>query len=105
MDERSFQGLPSVLGSHCILFQVPAIVSEKVYIPPALVAFFNNADVLVKALILLFTQISTVLWKIVQVWPQKVEFDLYSCSELGRISSVVLQFPSCITYSVFPASF
>ena len=35
MDERSFQGLPPVLGSHCILFHVPAVVSEKIYIPLA----------------------------------------------------------------------
>ena len=41
MDERSFWGLPPVLGSPCILFQAPAVVSEKVYIPLALVALFH----------------------------------------------------------------
>ena len=45
MDERSFQVLPSVFGSHCIPFQAPAVVNEKVYIPPALVAFFLNVNV------------------------------------------------------------
>lgn len=67
MDERSFQGLPPVPSSNRILFQAPAVVSEKVYIQPALVALFHNVNVLLKALTLLFTQISTVLWKIVQV--------------------------------------
>lgn len=61
MDERSFQGLPPVLGSHCIPFQAPAVVSEKVYIPPALVSLFHNANVLVEVITLLFTQISSSL--------------------------------------------
>ena len=64
MDERSFQKLPPVLGSHRILFKAPAVVSKKFDIPPSLVALFHNANILVKALILLFIQISTVLWKI-----------------------------------------
>ena len=67
MDERSFQGLLPVLDKHGIPFEAPAVVSEKVYIPPALVVLFHNTNVLVKALTLLFTQISIVLWKIVQV--------------------------------------
>ena len=75
MDERYILGLSSVFGSHCILFQVPKVVSEKVYILPALVVLFHYVTVLMKALILLFTQISTVLWKIVQVLLQKVHFD------------------------------
>ena len=33
MDEKSFQGFLLVLGSHCIPFQSPAVVNEKVYIP------------------------------------------------------------------------
>ena len=48
MNERSFPGLSLVLGSPCILFQAPTIVNEKVYIPPALVELFHNANVLVK---------------------------------------------------------
>ena len=68
MDEISFQGLPPVLGSHRILFQAPAVVSKKVYIPPALVELFHNTSVLVKVYTLFFTQISTVMWKTVQVW-------------------------------------
>ena len=43
-----------------LCFQAPAVVSKKVYIPSALVALFHNVNVLIKALILLFTQISTV---------------------------------------------
>ena len=47
MNEKSIHGL--------FLFQAPAVVSEKVYIPPALVVLFRDANVLVKALTLLFT--------------------------------------------------
>ena len=54
-------GLLPMLGSHLILFQAPATVNEKVYIPPTLVALFHNASVLVKALTPLLTQIFTVL--------------------------------------------
>ena len=67
MDDRSFQELSPVLDSHQIPFQAPVLISEKIYFPPALEAFFHNANVLVKALTLHFTQISTVLWKIVQI--------------------------------------
>ena len=56
MDEGSFQGLSSVLDSHHILFQTPAVVSEKVYIPPAMEAFFHYANVLVTALTLIFAE-------------------------------------------------
>ena len=65
MDERSFQELPPVLGSHRTPFKALALVNEKVYISPA--ALFHNVNVLVKALTLFFIQISTVLWKIVKV--------------------------------------
>ena len=65
MDQKSFQGLPPVFGSHHIPFKAPAVISEKVYIPSALVVLFHNVNALVK---MLFTQISTVLWKIVQLW-------------------------------------
>ena len=80
---KSFQGFLPLLSSHHILFQVPAVVSEKVYIPPALVALFHIADVLVKALILLFTQIFTVLWK-------KSKFNCRKCS-LNDIHAVSWQ--------------
>ena len=76
--KRSLQGVPLVSLSHRIPFQTPAVVIEKVY----MVALFHNANVLVKALTLLFNQISTVLWKIVKVWPQKVLLDWHSYSEL-----------------------
>ena len=60
-----------MLGSHCILFQAPTVVSKKVHIPPALEALFYNANVLVKALTQLFTQITITLWK---------KFDSRKCS-------------------------
>ena len=66
MDERSFQGLYPWLSSH-IQFQEPAVDSEKVYIPTALVVLFYNVYFLVKVLTLFSDQIFTVLWKIVQV--------------------------------------
>ena len=61
MDERSFQTLPPLLGSHRIPFQAPAVVSEKVYIPAALVSLFYDMNALMKALTLIFAQIPTVL--------------------------------------------
>ena len=59
MNKESFPGLPPVLGCHHILFQALSVVSKKVYIPPATVALFYNANVMVKAPTLLFTHIST----------------------------------------------
>ena len=76
MAEMFFQGLPPVLGSHHIPFPELAVVSKKVYILPALVVLFHNANV--------FSQITTVLWKIVQAWLQKVRFDRHSCPELAE---------------------
>ena len=67
---------------------------RKVYIPPDLVALFHNTNILVKAIILLFTQISTVLCKIVQVWPVWLTF----VSRVGRNSSIAFEFPSRISH-------
>ena len=89
--KKSFQELPLLLGSHRIPFQVPAIVSEKVNIPPDLVVLFHNANVLVKALTPLFTQISTVFWDI-YMWPQKMQFDWHSCSELAQTLQYLFSF-------------
>ena len=84
-----FPDLPPALDRYCILFQAPAVVSEKVYIPPAFVALFHNTNDLVKELIQLFTQIFTVLWTAESaVW----------LTIVGGNSSVVLQFPSRIPY-------
>ena len=55
-----------VHGSHSILFQAPAVVSGKFYIPPALVALFHNVNVLVKAFTLLFTEIFTFVGYLMQ---------------------------------------
>ena len=64
-----FQGLPPVFGSNRIQFQASSVVSEKAYIRPILLALFHYVNVLIKVLILLFPQMSTVYSKIVQVWP------------------------------------
>ena len=80
MSKRSFEGLPPVLSSHHFLFQVPAVVSENVYFSSVLEALFPNVNILVKVVILLLTQISTVLWKIIKVWLQKALFDIRSPS-------------------------
>ena len=84
MNKRFFQGLPPVLGSHHIPFEVTAVVSKKVYIPQPLIVFFHNVNVLVKVLTLLFNQISTILWKIIQVWLQKIQFDWHSHTKLAE---------------------
>ena len=42
-----------MVGTHRILFQAPAVDSEKVYTAPSLVALFHKANVFVKALTLL----------------------------------------------------
>ena len=98
MDEKSFQGLPLVFDRHCIPFQAPAVSNEKVYFPVTLIVFFHNANILLKALTLFFTQIYTVLWKIVKVCPQKMQFDWHSCPEFAETSEI-LQFLSCIPHS------
>ena len=93
MAKRSFQRFPLMLGSHHILFKAPAVVSDEVYIPSALVVLFHYANVLVKALTLLFTQISTVVWKIVQVVRlQKMQFDGHSCPELAATLKLLFNF-------------
>ena len=70
--ERSFQVIPPVFGSHFILFQVPAVVRENIYIPSALEALFYDMNVFWKTLVLLFPQ----------VWSQKLQFTWHSCSKL-----------------------
>ena len=99
MDESPFQGRLPVLGSRRIPFQAPEVVGEKVYISSALVGLFHNANILLKALTLFFPKISTVLWKIVHVWSQKVQFDKHSCLDLVE----TLQFYS--TPRWFPRKF
>ena len=93
MAKRSFQRFPLMLGSHHILFKAPAVVSDEVYIPSALVVLFHYANVLVKALTLLFTQISTVVWKIVQV------VRLQKCSLMDILAPSWLQLLSCSSTS------
>ena len=97
MDEKSFQELSPVFGSHWIPFQAPVVISKKVYIPPVLVELFHNVNVSVKARTLLSTQISTVLWKIVQEWLQKMHFIWGTFIDwFGGNSSATLQFLSHI---------
>ena len=83
---KVFSGLSPLLGSHRIPFQVLAIASENVYIPSALVVLFHNENTLLKTLTLLFIQISTILWEIVPMRLQKVQFDWHSCPE--RVETV-----------------
>ena len=48
--------------------------SARKFTSLALVAFFHNVNVLMIVLALLFAQNTTFLWKIVQVWSQKLQF-------------------------------
>ena len=48
-----------------IPLQAPAVVGQKIDIPSTLIAFLHITDILVKALTLFFTEVSTILWKIV----------------------------------------
>ena len=61
MYEWSLQGLPFVLSRLHIPLQAPAVVGQKIDIPSALIAFFHITDILVKTLILFFTEVSTIL--------------------------------------------
>ena len=96
MDEGSFQWLLQ-LSSQCIPFQAPSVVSEKVCTPLALVAHFHNANVLVNALTLLLTQISTVFGK--QSKCDRGKCSLTFVPRVGWNSSVALQFTPRIPHS------
>ena len=67
MDEWSLKGLPFMLSRLHIPLQAPAVVGQKVGITSVLIAFLHITDILVKALILFATKVSTILWKIVQM--------------------------------------
>ena len=74
MDEWSLQGLPFVLSRLHIPLQTPAVVSQIINIPSALIAFLHIIDIFVKVLTLFFTEVSTILWKILQMRPEKMHF-------------------------------
>ena len=74
MDEWFLQGLPFVLSRLNIPFQAPAVAGQKVDIPSALIVFLHITDILMKALILFSTDVSTILWKIVQMRLEEVHF-------------------------------
>ena len=74
INEWSLQGLLFVLSRLHIPVQAPAVVGQKVNIPLALIAFRHITDILLKALTMFFTEISTIFWKIVQMRPQEMHF-------------------------------
>ena len=74
MDEWSFQGLLFVLSRFHIPLQAPAVVSQKIDLPLTLIAFLHITNILVKVHTLFFTEVSTILWKIVQMGLEKMHF-------------------------------
>ena len=73
-----------------ITLQAPAVAGQRTDIQSALIAFLHIADILVKVLTLFFTEVSTILWKIVQVRPE--EMLLLTCvHQLGRNSPLIHQ--------------
>ena len=92
LHERSFQRLLPILGCHRISFQAP----DQQLSARKFVALFHNANVLVKALIMIFTQISTVLWKLVQMWPQKVQFDSELADSIRKLLNFLLVFHTLV---------
>ena len=74
MDEWSLQELPFVLSRLHIPLQTPAVVQQKVEISSASIAFLHITDILVKVLSLFFIEVSTILWKIVQMRPEEAHF-------------------------------
>ena len=61
MHDLSLQRLPFVLSRLHVSLQAPAVVGQKIDIPSALIAFFHITDMLVKTLILFFTEVFTIL--------------------------------------------
>ena len=85
MDEWSLHGLSIVLSKHHIPLQAPALIGHKVDIPSALIESLHHTEILVKALTLFFTEVSTILWKIVQMAPKEVHFHLHARPMLVEI--------------------
>ncbi|XP_076028386.1 uncharacterized protein LOC143017482 [Oratosquilla oratoria] len=71
-DQSATQALTELVSK--LTLQAPAIVGQKVNILSALKAFLHNTDIFVKALTLFFTEVSIILWKIVQTRPEEVHF-------------------------------
>ena len=69
MHKRSYSRMKGLFRDFLLCW---AAISEKVYVPLDLVVLFHIVNIMVKSLTQFFSQISIVLWKIVQVWPQKV---------------------------------
>ena len=85
MDEWSLQGLLFVLSRLHIPVQAPAVVGQKVNIPSALIAFLHIIDILLKALTMFYTEISTIFWKIVQMRPEEIHFHWHALTNLVEI--------------------
>ena len=81
-----------MLSSHSIPFQTPAVVSKKFYTLLTLVVLFHNANVLVKVLTLLFTQI----------FPRKQsKYDCRKChlTDICGPNCRKLFYSSCVSFS------
>ena len=63
MIERCFQGLRSVMDKDWLVFEAQSVVREKVSMRAWLEFLFDDANVFVNALPLLFTEISIVQLK------------------------------------------
>ena len=74
MDGWSLQGLSFGLSKLHMSLQAPAVVGQKIDIPSALIAFLYITDILVKALTVFFTEVSIILWRIVQIRPEEMNF-------------------------------
>ena len=79
--EFSSFGFSCNLITLTIAFQAPTLVCHHGYIPSPLVPCFYNFDVLVKAFPMFFSHITQVLWEIVQVCMQKMNFQIHATSK------------------------
>ena len=64
--------------------QAPVVVGLDIDIPSALIVFLHITNILVKTLTLFFTEVSTILWKIVQMRPEEMHLKLTCMHQFGR---------------------
>jgi hypothetical protein len=62
-----------MLSIRFISLQAPAIVSQHIDVPAAMVSFLHDTNILVKSLTLLLAVITRVVRKVVQVRTQEME--------------------------------
>ena len=85
MEEWFLQRLPFVQSRLHIPLQAPVVVGQIFNIASPSREFLHITDILVKALILFSTEVSTVFWKIVQMRPEEVHFHLYARTNLVEV--------------------